>query len=70
MKDDQLVIVFDDKNTQVFAGNDDDPIPRELLQDDTNYIQDCITHGIQPAPGFYRITRLINVGTFKLVEID
>lgn len=67
---DGLHIVFDDKKTQVCAGNDDDPVSHELLQDDTEYIQDCITRGIQPAPGYYRITRLITVGTFKLVEIE
>jgi len=42
----------------------------QVLPDDTEYIQGCVDHGVQPLPGTYRITRLISVGTLKLVEID
>lgn len=43
-------------------------------QDDTQYIQDCVDQGIQPEPGFYRITKLIEVAPpvfeHKLKEVS
>lgn len=57
MKWEELKIIFDP--TPPYGHGDG-------LTDDTQYIQDCIDEGIQPAPGTYRITKLIEVGTTKL----